>query len=182
MRIVQSPLGNTGVLVDADAREYWENYKACEEISKADRRRVIAEAFGDFEEISNETHEGMLNLGSYILGCHRACDSCRSFPLMSTFGEPAYLVSAPDDATGPVLLPHGTGYRIPLADSLSDVSCLENGSVVYQFRDSAGCTHALRDFGNVPYDYRDAELIARWVRDGRFVIRDTLIPVLACKL
>ena len=91
--VCQTPLGETSLLLDDQADEYWQTYQHSEELSKRDRMSTATEIFGEFELLCNETHEGMASSASYLLGCHLAKDPDTLYPLMTTLGQPAYLVS-----------------------------------------------------------------------------------------
>jgi hypothetical protein len=187
----QTPLGPVRLLLEDSAHEYWENYRRCEQISKAHRLSVAQTLFDNIEVISNETHEGMLSEQQYILGCHAPVSPESIFPLMTNIGSPAYLISTsmncdggqsmrPSNSIG--IIPHGTGYSLPLGSPLEGVDYIDDGTVLYRLCSENGSLQVFRDFSNVPYAYRGVELVQQWITDGLFRVRDTLIPELFTKL
>jgi len=188
---IKTPVGSVRLLLESNAREYWRNYVRCETYSKQHRREVAAAIFDEYEELSNETHEGMISPSTYLLGCHAPPDGKIRYPLMTTLGEPAYLVSAASSPREIVtgtglrflgLIPHGTGYSLPMVGSLFEVQCLEGGQLLFYIREGKGAVQVLRDFANVPYLYRSADIVSRWVSDDTFIVHDTLLPELFTKL
>jgi hypothetical protein len=142
--------------------------------------------FGHYEVICNETHEGMASRSSYLLGCHLATNSADLYPLMTAVGKRAYLVSASisngEQDTAHPLLPHGTGYEIPLTGHEFEVRCTPNGAILFVFEGDVDGTRVFRDFTNVPFAYRHESLVERWAAQGVLAIRDVLTPVVSTKV
>lgn len=179
---VHTPLGEATLLLDDAAEEYWKTYRHSEALSKHDRMETAARIFGEFTPICNETHEGMASNSSYLLGCHQARDADTLYPLMTTLGEPSYLVTGQPDGSAISLLPHGTGYTLTFLPDQCVVRCTANGSVLFVFEGEAGETQAFRDFTNVPFVYRDATVVEQWARDGVLTIRHVLAPLVFTKV
>lgn len=134
---IDTPFGPLHILVDEDAQEFYEFSRRAEDFAKK-RRRLAAEAlFGEFELISNATHQGMTDLNTIYLGCHDSLDEDAQYlPIMIRSDLPGYLfegaANLSDDAisrlgfteraerTGALkalrhanIIPHGAGYALP---------------------------------------------------------------------
>jgi hypothetical protein len=179
---VQTPLGETGLLLDDEADAYWQTYQHSEELSKRDRMSTATEIFGEFEPLCNETHEGMASSTSYLLGCHLAKDDIALYPLMTTLGKPAYLVSGMAPNTAVSLLPHGTGYEFAFLPGECEVRCAANGSILFVFSGEAEGTQVFRDFTNIPFAYRSPAIVEQWERDEVLTIRNVLVPLVSTKV
>jgi len=179
---VRTPLGEAALLLDDVAEEYWQTYQQSEAHSKRDRMNTATEIFGEFDPICNETHEGMASSTSYLLGCHVARDTSASYPLMTTLGKPAYLVSGTTPPPATSLLPHGTGYEFGFLPGQCDVSCAANGAILFVFEGDPGGTQVFRDFTNIPFTYRNPAIVEQWERNSVLTIRRVLMPFVSTKV
>jgi hypothetical protein len=179
---VKTPLGESALLLDDAADEYWRTYQHSELLSKRDRMNTATEIFGEFDPLCNETHEGMASSTSYLLGCHLAKDTTVMYPLMTTLGKPVYLVSGTAQSAAVCLLPHGTGYEFTFLPRECNIRCAVDGSTLFIFYDEAGGTQVFREFTNIPFQYRSPAIVEQWERDKVLEIRHELLPVVSTKV
>lgn len=182
---VSTEFGDLSVLVDDKAVDYCRLYREKELLTKRDRLETASRIFGEFEAVSNETHEGLLDEHRYLLGCHAPSALEQSFPLLTDFSKPSYIVAAPP-VTDPLLpdnilalVPHGLGYDLPFEGTI-DIQFSSAGRIVVLKSRSlvdAGGTIYFRDFANTPFSFRATELADRWEESGNYRIVDTLLPV-----
>ncbi len=60
--------------------------------SKKRRELVAQKLFGDFELLSNETHQGLISCNEILLGCHHINNKDTIYPLTLRGDLPAYLL------------------------------------------------------------------------------------------
>ncbi|MHA1333731.1 MAG: hypothetical protein ACTSPL_06660, partial [Candidatus Odinarchaeia archaeon] len=138
MKVIDTPFGQCRILLDNDAKEYLEFCKYSEEFSKQRRRIAAEKIFGDYIEIANRTHQGLINYNEIILGAHYIENSSSSnlYPIALRADLPAYLVEGVPNLSDEIidslgfgkraetlgvyhrlknanLLPHGGGYTFP---------------------------------------------------------------------
>ncbi len=182
---IDTPLGPLQPLVGEHAVAYWENYQRCEANSKADRLAIAKVIFDDFEVMANHTHEGMLAPQVYLHGCHAAATADLVFPVMSSMGEPAFLVSR--DVESPVIwnnvavLPHGTGYSIQVPARNFEMRYISERDRIFL---GSGAAHqeAYSSFEEVPFIYRSNQHVHEWASRRMLSIRDVLLPEVFLKL
>ena len=88
---IDTPFGKIRFLTGKKAINYYEQYKFVEDFSKKRRIEFAKRLFGDFKIISNETHQGLANINTMLLGCHSIKDN-KILPLALRGDLPAYLV------------------------------------------------------------------------------------------
>lgn len=189
---IESPLGDVAVLTDDDALSYWHNYLRCDAISKKERRELASALFGDYDLLSESTHEGMLCPTLYNKGCHVAKNHSDQFPVLTAPGSNVFVVTAPGTKRPggtselPVgcvaVIPHGTGYDLPLPSSELECWDHEESGPLFVFRGPNGGISVYADFSHTPYAYRSSNLVQVWATAGYFLIVDTLEPVVSAKL
>jgi hypothetical protein len=90
-----TPFGKTWILTEDNASEYLRlNDFACE-LSRKKRSKAAEAIFGDFTEICNPIHQGLLNMNEHLLGCQNTKDKSKTgfLPIALRSDLPAYLVS-----------------------------------------------------------------------------------------
>ncbi|MHA1410631.1 MAG: hypothetical protein ACTSQY_10065, partial [Candidatus Odinarchaeia archaeon] len=101
----KTPFGDCKILVDTDAKEYYDFYKYAEEFSK--RKRILAakEVFGEFRVIANTTHQGLANYNEIFLGCHHMEkeDKNKFYPVTLRADLPSYIVQGINNFSDEVL-------------------------------------------------------------------------------
>ncbi|MHA1717662.1 MAG: hypothetical protein ACTSXP_18625 [Promethearchaeota archaeon] len=92
---LKTPFGNIHYLIDTDAKEYLEYCKYADDFSKRKRLKIARFLFEDFKEISNPTHQGLLDYNTVLLGAQNTMDhtiKSHIFPIALRGDLPAYLV------------------------------------------------------------------------------------------
>ncbi|MEE8432611.1 MAG: hypothetical protein V3S16_15290 [Candidatus Desulfatibia sp.] len=68
--MLDTPFGPLYILTGSRAREYYEFNCYAEEFSKQKRILAAEALFGEFQYISNEVHQRLVNMNEILLGCH----------------------------------------------------------------------------------------------------------------
>ena len=204
-RIV-TPFQTLHVLTGDRARQYYEKYRYVDNFSKRKRKLAAELLFGDFEEISNENHQGMINMNEVILGCHFAEDFDETlYPLVLRGDLPSYLVRAVPNLTPEIIdllgcekrakklgvydklinanvIPHGGGYVLP--DILTTNKVIEVDGERYfemEMQNDRG-KKIISEVGELPFEYRGREVVLRSLELGLIVIVAKLIPQYVLKI
>jgi len=136
-RLMPTPWGDLHVLLDDAVQDFVDFWGRADHFARERRLLAAEHCFGEFEVISNETHQGMQGPNAVLLGCHdsQPADGCL-LPVMVRSDLPGYLFEGlPNlsDATIDSLgfrerasdlgvlhrlqqanvIPHGAGYAIP---------------------------------------------------------------------
>lgn len=202
---VETPFGRFHILTNRSAQEYFERYRYVEEFSKKKRKLAAEMLFGKFTEISNETHQGLVNLNEIILGCHHVKDSSTLFPLTLRADLPAYLVTGNsslsavsievlgfekrakmlglyDRLQNANIIPHGGGYVLPDVLNVNRVIQI-NGTRYFEveMQNDRG-KQIISEVREVPFDYRGREVLLRSLEIGLVDIAAKLIPQYVLKI
>ncbi|MFX0099695.1 MAG: hypothetical protein ACFFCS_08940 [Candidatus Hodarchaeota archaeon] len=139
--------GKIHYLLDDNAKKFLQYCEYADAFSKKKRKIVADFLFGDFKEISNPTHQGLLNYNTILLGAQNTLDpSVKSniFPIALRGDLPAYLFSGRPNMNQEVIenlgftkraeklglmdnllnvniIPHGGGYRFSEISEATDV-------------------------------------------------------------
>ncbi len=89
---IETPFGNIYYLTGSLAKQYFERYQYIENFAKRKREVAARLLFGEYIEISNETHQGLINMNEIALGCHYLNNLKTIYPLTLRGDLPAYLV------------------------------------------------------------------------------------------
>jgi len=133
-----TPFGSLYILSGSRAGEYYEFHNYADEFSKKKRILAAETLFGEFQFISNETHQRLVNMNEIALGCHLLPEDDPEciLPFVLRADLPAYLVKgqpnlgdAEIEALGFTrrsqrlgvenrlkqanIIPHGAGYTFP---------------------------------------------------------------------
>ena len=202
---IETPLGEFHILTGSAARKYLERYRCAENFSKK-KRRVAAELlFGEFIEISNETHQGLVNMNEIVLGCHYLNDHATLFPLTLRPDLPAYLVKGNPSLSSESIellgfekrakslgvyerllnadiFPHGGGYVLPdilAVDRVIEVDGKRYFEVEMQNDRGKKIISSVRE---LPYEYRGRKVVLRALEIGLMDIVAKLIPEYVLKI
>jgi len=185
-----TPFGKTWVVMEDNASEYLRlNDFACE-LSKKKRLRAAEAIFGEFTEICNPIHQGLLNMNEHLLGCQdiQGKDKSSLLPIALRADLPAYLVRGLPNFNEEIIehlgftkraekhnvkhrllnaniLPHGGGYKFQSILGIEQVIESSNGTRYYITDLATG--HESRKIFSSP---RELEFTYR----GREVVRRTL--------
>jgi hypothetical protein len=203
---IETPLGKLHVVLDADAEEYLKFYKYADEFSKKKRALVAETLFGKFQEISNITHQGLLNYNELLLGCQNIKDSSASmFPIALRADLPAFLMRGVDNLDEDIIenlgftkraerygvmdrllhaniLPHGGGYTFK--DFINVIEVIEIKNQRYFILDMSNDVgnKICSDVRDMEFDYRGKNVILRTVELGFGEIQARLIPHYVLKI
>ena len=202
---VHTPFGEMHYLTGSDARRYFERCQYAESFAKK-KRKLIAEAlFGEYAEISDEMHQGLVNMNEIVLGCHHVKDSDGLFPLTLRGDLPAYLVRGNPNLSLEAIemlgfekrarmlgvydrlfyadiVPHGGGYVFP--DILGVNRVLEvNGTRYFEvsMQNDRG-RKVISEVREIPYDYRGLAVVQRALEIGIIEVVAKLIPQYVLKI
>ena len=183
----ETPWGTLSTLEGDDAQAWFQFYKRVQDFNHR-RRNVIARSlFGDYTEVCNETHQGLVRgLNRANVGCY-VYDSPEDklFPLTLSAELPAYLVRGRRNFDESALeslgwgeraerhgvlarlgetniLPHGGGYTFPTIRGVERV--LANGPDERRYellRTSEDVPSSIEDPRSLPYLYRGMEVKQR---------------------
>jgi len=202
---IETPLGQFHVLTGSNAKRYFERYECAEDFSKKKRRTAAELLFGEFVEISNETHQGLINMNEVVLGCHYLNDHATLFPLTLRGDLPAYLVKgnpnlSPESADllgfekrakslgvydrllNADIFPHGGGYVLP--DVLTVNRVIEVDGTRYfevEMQNDRG-KKIISEVRHLPYEYRGRKVVLRALEIGSIDILVKLIPQYVLKI
>jgi len=202
---VETPCGEFHILEGGGARKYFERYRCAENFSKK-KREVAAEfLFGKFVKISNETHQGLVNMNEIVLGCHYLNNHATLFPLTLRADLPAYLVKGNPNLSSESLellgfekrakklgvydrllnaniFPHGGGYVLPDILTINRVIAV-NGERYFEaeMQNDRG-KKIISDVRELPYEYRGRRVVLRALEIGLIEIVAKLIPEYVLKI
>ena len=201
---IDTPFGKIRFLTGEKATNYYEQYKFVENFSKKRRIEFAKRLFGDFKIISNETHQGLADKNTMLLGCHSIKDH-NILPIALRGDLPAYLVyGKPSFSKEQIenlgfakrgkklglmkklknanVLPHGGGYHFP--DLLNVLSVVENNGERYFLMDinNDRGKKAIKDVREMPYDYRGRMVVLRTLELGLAEVATKLIPLYVLKI
>jgi hypothetical protein len=179
MKTIDTPLGPTRVLTGQAARDYYAMYLHYEEFVREKHLILGAEIFGEFTPISNETHHGLADANSALLGCCRfSADQRTIFPVTLRSDLPGYLVRGQPNIDSELLpcnhlpatirrrvhtaniLPHGGGFTYPRVRTVTDVLLL--GQQRYYVLDSVGGGKRVAEsLSTLMYTHRGFEVMDR---------------------
>jgi hypothetical protein len=202
-----TPFGSLHILTGPRAREYYEFYRYAEEYARKKRIVAAETLFGEFQLISNEVHQGLVNVNEILLGCHLLNTKDREWvlPLVLRADVPAYLVKGKpnlgeseiealgfakrsqglgvyDRLTNANIIPHGAGYTFP--DLLNVSRVLEYNDHRYfevdQVTDRG--KKVLSDVREIPYAYRGREVVLRTLELNLCELVAKLVPRYVLKI
>ncbi len=201
---IDTPFGKIRFLTDKKASEYYEQYKFIDDFSKNRRIEFAKRLFGDFKIVSNETHQGLEDINTMLLGCHLVKDN-KILPIALRGDLPAYLVYGKPSFTKEQIenlgfekrakklglikrlrnanvVPHGGGYHFP--DLLNVLKVIESNQERYFLMDSINDRgkKVIKDVREIPYDYRGRMVVLRTLELGLAEVIAKLIPLYVLKI
>ncbi|MFX0096494.1 MAG: hypothetical protein ACFE7E_01905 [Candidatus Hodarchaeota archaeon] len=200
--VVETPFGKTYVLLDSNAREYYEFFKFAEWFT-AERRSVAAKyIFGKHRELSNVCHQGLASINDVYLGVQDTVGGNGSrnlLPIALRADLPAYLVKGLPNLSEEIIkvqgfadraerlgvlerlrranfAPHGGGYSFP--DMLNVREIIENplGRFFIVEMDHEIGYKIVSNLKGLQFTYRDRTVIVRALELGLIRIVARLIP------
>ncbi len=202
---IQTPFGEFHILTGDSAKKYFEKYKCVEDFAKRKRRLAADLLFGTHLEISNETHQGLINVNEITLGCHYLEKDGTLFPLTLRGDLPAYIVygrpnlspesidllgfekrakrlGVYDRLLNANIIPHGGGYVLP--DILTVNKVVEVDRKRYfevEMQNDRG-KKIISEVRDLPYEYRGRTVVLRSLEIGIIDIIAKLIPQYVLKI
>ncbi|UCF85974.1 MAG: hypothetical protein JSV50_10180 [Desulfobacteraceae bacterium] len=202
-----TPFGSLYALTGSRAGEYYEFYRYAEEYSKKKRILAAEVLFDEFQLISNEVHQGLVNMNEILLGCHLVNESDPQclLPIVLRADIPAYMVKGKpslgeseiealgftqrsqrlgvyDRLKNANIIPHGAGYTFP--DLLDVRRVLEYNDHRYfevdQVTDRG--KKVLSDVREIPYTYRGREVVLRTLELNLCELVAKLVPRYVLKI
>ncbi|MCW4026279.1 MAG: hypothetical protein NWE76_02190 [Candidatus Bathyarchaeota archaeon] len=203
--VIDTPCGEIHYLRDGGARRYFERYLYAESFAKRKRRLFAESLFDKYAEISNETHQGLVNMNEIVLGCHHSVNSSSLFPLTLKGDLPSYLVRANpnlsleaiellgfekrartlgvyDRLLNADVIPHGGGYIFP------DILCVNrvievNGTRYFEVEmENDRGRKIISDVREIPYAYRGRRVLQRAMEIGLVEVIAKLVPHYVLKI
>ncbi|MDI6639691.1 MAG: hypothetical protein QMD78_02590, partial [Methanocellales archaeon] len=203
---METPFGKANVILENDAKEYLQFFHFADNFSKKKRMLAAKMLFGDFEEISNPLHQGLLNYNKMILGTHDIKDKYGLlFPMALRADLPAYLVRGKKNLSDEMIEILGFSKR---AETLGVYSSLKNANILphgggYTFRDLLTVTNVMEVEGeryfevemhnaigqkifsnpkDIEFVYRGREVLMRMLELGLGELEARLIPEYVLKV
>ena len=201
---MDTPFGIIRFLTGKKASDYYEQYKFVDDFSKKRRIEFAKRLFGNFKVISNETHQGLADINTMLLGCHSIKDN-NILPIALRGDLPAYLVYGKPSFTKEQIenlgferrakklglmkrlrnanvVPHGGGYHFP--DLLNVLKVIENSGQRYFLMDLINDRgkKVIKDVREMPYDYRGRMVVLRTLELGLAEVTAKLIPLYVLKI
>jgi hypothetical protein len=202
---IETQFGKFHILTGSNAEKYFERYKCAEAFSKKKRQIAAEFLFGKFVPISNETHQGLVNMNEIALGCHYVRSQATLLPLTLRPDLPAYLVTGKPNLSPETIellgfekrsrslgvynrllnadvIPHGGGYVFP--DVLTVNRIIEvNGARYFEveMQNDRG-KKIISEVRELPYEYRGRTVVLRSLEIGSIEIAAKLIPQYVLKI
>jgi len=202
---INTPFGGLHFLTGSNATAFYERYKYVDEFTRRKRRMAAGLLFGEFKEISNQTHQGLISMNEMVLGCHHINREDTLFPIALRADLPAYLVKgipniSPDNIEilgfakrarklglykrlrKANVIPHGGGFVFPDVLMVNKVTEL-NGNRYFEVEmlNDRG-KKVISEMQDLPYDYRGRKVVLRAMEIGTIEIVAKLIPKYALKI
>ncbi|TFF90938.1 MAG: hypothetical protein EU548_00420 [Promethearchaeota archaeon] len=203
---VETKFGVLHILQDTDAKNYFDFFQYADIFAKEKRRVAAHEIFGNFQEICNVTHQGLLNMNELILGCQNIKDKdAKVFPIALKADLSAFLMRGIPNMDPEVietmgftkraekygimdrllnanLMPHGAGYAFKDFINVSEVMEIKNNRyfILDMYNDIG--TKICSDVREMEFDYRGKSVVLKTVELKFGEIMARLIPNYVLKI
>lgn len=203
-RVFETPWGPLHVLVDDAVQAFVDFWAAADAFAKERRAIAARRCFGDFQLISNETHQGLEGANAILLGCNNTqLETDALLPVMVRSDLPSYLFEglpnlsdATIDSLGfrqraeelgvlPRLreanvIPHGAGYATPHLREVLRVLEVDDQRYFEMSTTESQTTELVQDLHDVQQKYRGRQPVLKAIECGlgRMVARLTPLHVL----
>lgn len=197
--VIATPFGDFYLLTGENARAYYERYRYIDEFTKRKRSVAADMLFEDYTVISNETHQGLINMNEILLGCHHVVEESTLFPLTLRGDLPAYLVYGIPNLTpesidllgfekrsmnlgiydrlvGANIIPHGGGYVLPDILTVNRVTEVDGRRYFEVEMQNDRGKKIISEVRDLPYEYRGRNVVLRALEVGLIDIVAKLIP------
>ena len=187
--VFETPFGPLRVLLGSQAVAYYAFYKQAEAFAKKRRCLAAERLFGNYRLISNDSHQGLLNMNEMVLGAYPIQDAERALPLTLRADLPAYLIRGKPNLNPQTIealglherarrwgvyerlrsaniVPHGGGYMFPHVREVLSVNDAD-GERLFQVSLASGHGRQfLSDVRGLTYAYRGHEVVSRVLELG----------------
>jgi hypothetical protein len=185
---IETPFGDAHVVTGADAQKYLELNNYASSLAMKKRLRAAKNMFGQFNIISNPTHQELVNMNEIILGSQDTLDKSTMgvFPLALRADLPAYLIRGKENLSDAIIetlgfnkraeewgvkhrllnaniIPHGGGYMFPSILSVKRVIETPEGKRFF-VTDLATGHDSEKIFANprdIEFSYRGRRILTR---------------------
>jgi hypothetical protein len=209
VEIVNTPFGDMRILTGDNAEKYLDFYRYAEAFSKRKRLKAAEYLFGEFKEITNPVHQGLLNMNEIKLGVQNTKDdSTRGlFPIALRPDIPAYLVQGEENFSEDAIeylgfnkradkygvrhrllnaniLPHGGGYIFPQIEGVKCVIETSSGIRYFVTELSSG-VEAEKIFATpreLQFSYRGRQVVLRTLELNLGTVVARLVPKMVMKI
>jgi hypothetical protein len=204
-KCIGTPYGRIHYLTGSDAKRYFERYCYAERFARRKRKLVAELLFGEYLEISNETHQGFINMNEIVLGCHYSKKPGTVFPLTLRADLPAYLVkSRPNLVPEGIeslgfekraerlgvherllnanIVPHGGGYVFPHILGVNRVIEVDGTRYFEVEMQNDRGREIISEVRELPYEYRGRKVVQRALELGMMEIVAKLVPQYILKI
>ena len=202
---LETPYGDINYICGEDADKYLHFYRSVEAFTQLRRAYVAGKLFGNYQLISDETHQGLTGLNEVILGCHKVNDNNTLFPLMLRADRPGYLLKGiSNNNEGLIdkmgfsnrakqygvyhrlletnLLPHGGGYTFPDIVDVDEIIEI-NYRRYFKLNTVSGLgKKIIQHPREIPYQYRGQEVLSRTMELEIGEIVAKLTPLFTLKI
>ncbi|MBU0567413.1 hypothetical protein KJ693_09710 [bacterium] len=203
---IDTPFGRRHFLTGSKAGSYFERYQYAEDFSKKKRIAFAKLLFGEFTEISNENHQGLINMNEMILGCHYLKEKDETlFPLTLRADLPAYLVrgipnlspesieflgfekraerlGVYDRLLKANIIPHGGGYVFPHILGVNRTIEVKGKRYFEVEMQNDRGTEIIAKVNDLPFEYRGRTVVLRSLEVGLIEIVAKLTPQYVLKI
>jgi len=202
---IETPFKEFHILIGAAAKKYFEKYKYVENFAKKKRKLAAELLFGKFIKISNETHQGLINMHEILLGCHYLKNDTTLFPLTLRGDLPAYLVRGNPNLSPETIellgfekranrlgvydrllnanvIPHGGGYVLPDILTVNKVIDIDRTRYFEVEMQNDRGKKIISEVQELPYEYRGRAVVLRALEIGLIEIVVKLIPQYVLKI
>ena len=202
---IETPFGRFHILTGDDAKSYFERYSYVENFAERKRRLGAELVFGEFVEISNETHQGLVNMNEIVLGCHHLEKADTLYPLTLRGDLPAYIVCGKPNLSPESIevlgfekrakrlgvyerllhadiIPHGGGYVLPDILTVNRVIEVDKKRYFEVEMQSDRGKKMISEVRELPYEYRGRTVVLRSLEIGIIDIIAKLIPQYVLKI
>ncbi len=202
---INTPFQKMHILTGDFAKKYYERYRYVEKFSVKKRRLAAEILFGEYSEIFNENHQGLINMNEIKLGCHFLKNNTRLYPLTLRGDLPAYLVKGIPNYSAECIeslgftkrarklklyrrlmnaniIPHGGGYNLPDVLSVNRIIEIEGKRYFEVEMSNDRGKKIISDVRELPFEYRGRKVILRSLEIGSLKIVAKMIPLYVLKI
>jgi hypothetical protein len=204
-RLFETPWGPLHVLLDDAVQPFVEFWSRADQFARERRLIAARHCFGDFQVISNETHQGMQGPNAVLLGCHDSQPASGDLlPVMVRSDLPGYLFEGlPNlsEATidglgfrpraealgvlhrlkGANVIPHGAGYSIPHLRDVLRVIEVDSQRYFEMSTIEEKTTELVQDLHDVQQKYRGRQPVLKALECGLGRMVASLTPLSVIK-